>query len=81
MRGEEAGHFRKVAGVSIVDAGGSHFFNGRQLSGIITISTFHMFDCGMSLLLGGGGAYERVKNTSARVCAKNAGGANALRYM
>ena len=28
----------------------------------------------MSLLLWGGGAYARDKNTSARVCGKNAGG-------
>ena len=28
----------------------------------------------MGLLLGGGGAYARNKNISARLCAKNAGG-------
>ena len=38
------------------------------------------FDCGMSLLLGGG-AYAKDKNTctSAGLCAKNAGGAYAQR--
>ena len=38
LRGKEAGRFREVAGVSIVDAGGSRVrsrhFNGRQPSGI-----------------------------------------------
>ena len=38
LRGEEAGCFREVAGVSIVDAGGSRarsrHFSGRQPSGI-----------------------------------------------
>ena len=32
----------------------------------------------MSLLLGGRGAYVRDKNTSARLCAKNAGGGGGL---
>ena len=39
--------------------------------------TIMYFDCGTSLLRGGGGAYARDKNTSVRVCAKNAGGAYA----
>ena len=60
---------------------GRHF-NGRQPSGLQRIIL--IFDCGMSLLLGGGvggggggEAYVRDKNTSARLCAKNAGGAYA----
>ena len=52
---------------------GRHF-NGRQLSGLNS----QYFDCGMSLLGGGvGGAYVWDKNTSARLCAKNAGWAYA----
>ena len=35
LRGEEAGRFREVAGVSIIDAGvRSRHFNGRQPSGL-----------------------------------------------
>ena len=48
----------------------SRHFNGRQPSGVgkyINIST-----AGCVFL--GGGAYARDKNTSVRVCAKNAGG-------
>ena len=53
----------------------SRHFNGRQPSGL---GKYKYFDCGMSLLRGGGGggggAYAQDKNTSVRVCAKNAGG-------
>ena len=54
----------------------SSHFNGRQPGGLNN----QYFNCGMSLLLGGGGgggggggAYARDKNTSARLCTKNAG--------
>ena len=83
LRGEEAGRFCEVTGVSIVDAGGSRVrSSGRQPSGIGQYKSQY-FDCGMSFLRGsgggggGGGAYARDKNTSVRVCAENAGGAYA----
>ena len=55
----------------------SRHFNGRQPSGLGKYTRY--FDCGISLLRGGGGggAYVRDKNTSVRVCAKNPGGAYA----
>ena len=41
LRSEEAGRFREVAGVSIVNAGGPYslyrHFNGRQPSGLNTV--------------------------------------------
>ena len=53
--------------MQVVGVRGRHFNSG-QPSGL-------NFDCGMSLLLSGGvGAYERDKNTSAKLCTKNAGG-------
>ena len=45
----------------------SRHFNSRQPSGLNKLY--------LLLLGGGGGAYARDKNTSARLCAKNAGGA------
>ena len=52
----------------------SRHFNGGQLSGIGKYTQY--FDYGW-VFFGGGGAYARDKNTSVRVCAKNAGGAYA----
>ena len=75
VRGKKAGHFHEVAGMSIVDAGGpslmravlvcGRHFNGRQPIGLNKSRKWVFF-------LGGG--YVRDKNTSARLCAKNAGG-------
>ena len=50
-----------------VSVRGRHF-NSRQPSGLDKL-----IDCGMSLLLAVG-AYVRDKNTSAKLCAKSAGG-------
>ena len=52
----------------------SRHFNGRQPSGLKIISIFRQRDEASS---GGWGAYARDKNTSARVCTKNAGEAYA----
>ena len=52
---------------------GRHF-NGRQLSGL-NKSIFRLWDKSSS---GVGGAYARDKNTSAGLCAKNAGGGGGL---
>ena len=72
LRGEEAGHFREVAGASIVDAGGPclwyGYFNGRQPSGLNNIST-----AGWVFFCRGGRAYVRNKIPQ-KDCAKNAGG-------
>ena len=50
----------------------SRHFNSRQPSGLNKLN-LNILN-GMSLLQGGGGAYARDKNTSARLCTKNAGG-------
>ena len=57
----------------------SRHFNGRQPSGLNKIN---LSDSTAGLVFfwgggGGGGAYARDKNTSAGLCAKNAGGAYA----
>ena len=52
---------------------------GSQLSGLISVTVTSYPGRGISLLLGegGGGAYVQDKNTSAVLCAKNAGRAYA----
>ena len=53
LRGEEAGRFREVAGLSIVAAGGPRsriHFNSRQPSGLSKLNRAQYFDFGMSLL-------------------------------
>ena len=59
----------------------SRHFNGRQPNGLNkNISVIRLRDKSSSGAEGGGGgggAYARDKNTSAGLCAKNAGGASA----
>ena len=61
LRGEEAGHFREVAGMSIIDAAvrvRSRHFNGRQPSGLGKYSIFRLRDESSS---GGGGLMHGIK--------------------
>jgi len=80
LKGEEAGRFRKVAGVSIVDAGGVFTVDTLTVdtSGLISIfqdeSLLLCVCVCVCVCVGGEGAYVRDKNISARLCAKNAGG-------
>ena len=74
MRDKEAGCFHEVAGTSIVDAVvrvHSRHFNGRQPSGL---GKKKYFNCGMSLLLGGGGLMCGIKIPHQEFALKMQGG-------
>ena len=82
LRGEEAGRFREVACVSIIDVGGprrGRHFNTRQPSDITNLISIFWLDESSSWgerVWGGACAWD--KNTSARLCAKEQGGEGGL---